>query len=253
MKAFVTGGTGNIGRNLEISLRNKNIEVFSFSRGENIQVVRRINPDYIFHVAGEIRNEYGMFDSNVVLTRDLLEASKDLEYKSFVYVGSCLELDPTNLYASTKACGTLLCQAYSRGGNKPIRIIRASNVYGGKYDNKANFIPKLFDKYCNGEDVAINPGRHDYIYIHDFVRALELIAFSTCPCNGEIFDIGSGLWYTNLEVSRMVEWVAQGKTEPDNKSYFYRGRPIKNELGFQCEYDFWNGLIQYSKDLVEGL
>jgi UDP-2-acetamido-2,6-beta-L-arabino-hexul-4-ose reductase len=57
MKVLVTGSNGFIGKNLiEYFRRVRNIEIFTYSRDNNIQELEQIvqEVDFIFHLAGVI-------------------------------------------------------------------------------------------------------------------------------------------------------------------------------------------------------
>jgi nucleoside-diphosphate-sugar epimerase len=217
MRAAVTGARGFIGRNLCERLLAERHKVMEIGRGFSMSRLYDFGPDWIFHLAAEIYDEAEMFDSNVALTYRLLEATKDLDYSAFVYVGSSSEygrssepmretdrLIPTTLYEATKGCGSLLCQAFAAAHEKRIVIARPFSVYGG-YEPEHRLIPRLLAVAGTEEELSISNAAHDFIYVKDVVRALLKIA--AAPIAGDIVNIGTGRMHSNVEVVEAVERV----------------------------------------------
>ena len=70
MRVFITGGNGFIGRRLS----KKYEDVVVYNRNEDIGVqLEEAKPDLIFHFGAEIYEDDKMFESNVVLTLEILE------------------------------------------------------------------------------------------------------------------------------------------------------------------------------------
>lgn len=214
-KIFLTGGSGFIGKNLVENLKI-NHSLYLFKRGESVKrALAKFSPDHIIHLAAEIYKEDDMFDSNVVLTYELLKNSLFTPFKSFIYVGSSSEygrkkqpmketdyLDPTNLYEATKGCASLLCQAFARKFNKPIMVARPFSVYG-KYEPEHRFIPTLIRNITKGEPTRVSNGTHDFIHVDDFIAGLRILMES--PKCGEIYNFGTGVQHNNFEVVEKVE------------------------------------------------
>jgi len=215
MRVALTGASGFIGRNLCAELQRTGHDVLPLARGYDAGILHGFNPEWIFHVAAEIYQEDKMFASNVSLTYALLQATADIDYKAFVYVGSSSEygrkskpmsetdcLSPTTMYEATKACGSLLCQAVARARGKPIVIARPFSVYG-MYEPEHRLIPRLFQAANTGAAIKLSHAVHDFIYIDDVVRALLLIAEN--PISGDIVNLGTGTMTSNIEAALTVE------------------------------------------------
>lgn len=211
---LITGTTGFLGKNLlERVIEDNN--VWCVHRNDSIvkEEVEEFNPDYIYHFAAEIYDDSKMIDSNILLTYNLLEATKDISFKAFVNVGSSSEyglkknpmnesdvLVPRTMYEATKGSATLLCQAYATIYDKPIVTVRPFSVYGN-HEKDHRFIPTLFKSFIEKTPMSISPGVHDFIYIDDFIDAVLLISKSeSSRIKGDIVNIGCGEQWTNKQV-----------------------------------------------------
>jgi len=224
MKYFVTGANGFIGKNICQRLEDDGRIVVKYNHVNILSIPR--DTEHIIHLAAEIHNEGQMFEGNVTLTMELLEAAKDLKnLRSFIYVGSSSEygeyytamkendvLEPRTIYEATKGCGTLLAQAFAREFRMPIIIVRPFSVYGPG-EPKHRLFPTLLRATTTGEHVDISRAVHDFVYIKDFVSALLQIEKLICedgPIRDslpDIVNIGSGKQIKNVEVARAVRHV----------------------------------------------
>lgn len=222
LKYFITGSSGFIGKNLLKRLECE--RVYLFNRGDNPRrAVIDNNPDVIIHLAAEIYKDEEMFDSNLRLTYELLEGARLVGVKKFIYVGSSSEygrkefpmketdlLEPRTMYEATKGACTLLCQAYHKSYGMEVVIARPFSLYG-KDEGEHRLIPTLIRKMKKNEDVEISFGYHDFIYIEDFLDGIELLINN--KCGGQIFNFGTGVQYSNIEVAEKVRKLLNSKSK----------------------------------------
>lgn len=263
-RVVLTGHTGFLGKNL--IERFENSEFLFIGRDHSlIDQISEFNPDYIFHFGAEIYDDSKMIESNLLFTYKMLEATKHLNYKAFIYCGSSSEygrkenpmketdiLEPRTMYEATKGSGTLLCQAYSKIYDKPIAIVRPFSVYG-RYEKEHRFFPTLFRKFENREKVKISPGNHDFIHIDDFIDGVLLVANSK-NLKGQIVNLGTGVQYTNLEVYEAFREVFGYDIEVEKSEDLMRTfdsdnwvadiTKAKDEFSFQPKFNLIEGLIQ---------
>ena len=261
MKIFLTGATGFIGKNLLKRLEDE--EIYCYKRGEDVfKSVTKFRPDVIFHLAGEIYKDEEMFNSNIYLTYQLLEVSKFLDIKSFIQVGSSSEygakkhsmkeidfLDPRTMYEATKGAETLLCQAYARSNNVPTSIARPFSVYGPE-EPEHRFIPTMIRKMKEDDRVEVSPGNHDFIYIDDFIDGLILLMEN--PQNGEIYNFGTGVQHSNIEVAEKIRKLLNSNSEIIELDYLLRpfdtnnwvadNRKAISNLGWKVKHSLTEGL-----------
>lgn len=274
-RIVITGSTGFLGKHL--MERFVNCEVMEIKRDLSlIKNIKSFNPDYIFHFAAEIYDEDSMFESNVMFTYNLLEHTKDVNYKAFVYCGSSSEygtknkpmsendyLEPNTLYSATKSSGTMMCKGFASRYNKPIITVRPFSVYG-LYEKSHRFIPTLFDRFVKKESVTISPGVHDFIYIDDFINAVLVITNSDSEIiKGDVVNIGYGSQWTNKEVYDIMKNIFQydidvnfvdGKlrTFDTTESWVADISKLKDKYGYFPKYSLEYGLNELHKLKIGG-
>lgn len=214
-RVAITGSSGFLGQHF---LERVGGNRYLYNKGGLISNIIEYSPDYIYHFAAEIYNESEMFESNIILTQELLEAARLIpNLKAFIYVGSSSEygrknhpmsetdyLDPTTMYEATKGAGTLLCQAYARSKGVPVVIARPFSLYG-EHEPKHRFIPTIISSIKNGEKLRVSPGVHDFIHVDDFIDGLLMLAEDPKP--GEIYNFGTGVQTSNLELVHLIEKI----------------------------------------------
>jgi len=270
MKVYITGNNSFIAKHYISFFKNKNYEVFLYTRESKIEEILDINPDIIIHCAAEIYDDSKMFESNVILTQKLLTISKNINYKRFVYIGSSSEygfknynfkedmvLDPINLYAATKACGTLLCKAHSETYKKPIFCFRPFSVYGPQ-EKEHKFFPVIFNSLKNNRKLEISPkSNHDWIYIDDFIDSTTHIIENYPDIMFDIINIGTGIQYSNLEVVKTFEKALNvsinynlsenhTKLHDTNNIWCADIEKLKYKYKYFPKYDLLNGIKQYA-------
>ena len=196
-------------------------QVYKYKRGEDISVLKEFNPDIIYHIAAELNDDLEMFKSNVKLTGDLLSIANQIDYQTFIYVGTSSEYGITNrpmqeddecypntVYACTKIMGTLFAQLTAGSAKKNIIILRPFSLYGEDEDDNRFFTTAI--KSClEGKTFNFWEGNHDWIHIDDFVKAL--VYFSSLELPGQIVNVGTGIQAGNEQVIRHIEKLCKKK------------------------------------------
>jgi dTDP-glucose 4,6-dehydratase len=221
------------------------------------------------HVDRSITDSSEFIKTNVLGTQVLLEAAKLNNVNKFVQVstdevyGSILEgswdenqpLYPNSPYSASKAAADLLTRSYYVTHGLDINITRCSNNFGPQ-QHLEKLIPLTISKLILNQKVPIyGDGKNvrDWIYVEDHCRAIYLTLTKGVP--GEIYNIGSGNEYTNLELVRillkildksesLIEFTADRLGH--DRRYSVRYDKI-SELGFKSEKNIENLLISTVK------
>lgn len=294
-RVVVTGGTGFVGANLVRYLLDAGHELHLIVRPQHatwrlesirervhIHVLdlldpaelerffRGLSPHWIFHLAvygaySSQRDLGQMIATNITATANLLHASLNVGFESFVNTGSSSEygikqhaanefesLDPNSYYACTKAAATHLCRHLARERDADITTLRLYSAYG-PYEEPTRLIPTLALAALRGQlPPLVSPQTaRDFVYVEDVCRAYLLAASRPQAERGAIYNVGSGVQTTLEEAVRQVREICQIDTLPqwgsmpnrqwDAQTWVADATKIERELGWQPECDFAEG------------
>lgn len=188
-------------------------------------------PQYIFHLAAEthVDNSFGnslrFTTTNVLGTHTLLECVKQYiaqgnDFRMFLHMstdevyGSVQDdeeprredaiFQPSNPYAASKAAAEMVCKSYERSFRLPIIIIRCNNAVS-KYQHEEKLIPKIVNCMLNGHKFPVHGqgnSKRTFVHAYDIADAFDVIVKNGLI--GSVYNIGTDLEYTVLDVIRMV-------------------------------------------------
>jgi len=262
MKAIVTGAAGFIGSNLCQKLLADGFSVTgidSFTdfyprwiKERNISPLRVHNEfefldqdlddldtvgilegaDCVFHLAAQagVRASWGRnFDiylkNNIRVTQKLLEASKGLPLKKFIYASSSsvygltptlpmLETNPVHPlspYGVSKLAAEQLCFLYHKNFGVPAMSLRFFTVYGPSQRPDMAF-HKFFKALAEDREIAVfgdGQQTRDFTFVADIVQANLAALVSGKP--GETYNVGGGHRKKLADVIRLMEGISRTK------------------------------------------
>ena len=205
-------------------------------RAETIlSVVREVQPEVISHLGAQ--SDVGTsvarpaFDAeiNVVGTVRVLEAAREVGARvvfsstgGAIY-GECLrpareddERRPGSPYAASKLSGEEYLATWNRLHETAHVVCRLANVYGPRQQPKleGGVVAVFLDRLRDGRETEIfgdGEQTRDFVFVGDVVEAL--LAAAAASASG-LFNIGSGIETSILELHRMCEVVADREQEP---------------------------------------
>jgi nucleoside-diphosphate-sugar epimerase len=217
MKMLIIGGRGFIGRNLSEFYQGR-YNVLIAPKGKPVEDFLQLKPEYIINCAAEFSESNTIFETNVGLVYKILQYVKENKTTRFIQLGSSSEYGrktfpiketdlpvPTTLYEGTKLAATNLCVCFAKEFSLPITILRPFTIYG-KYEKSWKLFPTLYRSYKEKSPIFLVEAAHDYLFIDDFLRAVDLF-INDESSSGTIINIGSGRQYLNSEVVRIFEEV----------------------------------------------
>ena len=273
-KCLITGGSGFIGSALKIELIKRGYNVVALPRQLLFKpkllekFVIEASPDLIFHLAAFgnkyfQKDENQIFETNIIGTFNLLNATKQLKFTAFINTGSSYEygvkdkpmsevdfLDTDTFYGVTKASATMLCRAFAKKYNKPIVTVRPFSVYGPN-DDEEKFIPTVIRCATLNQNLKLASGVHDWIFIDDYINGVFKVVKNIRKIQGRVVNIGTGKQITNKKVVQVIEKVFGKKIKIErsvpirnydtNISWVADNKLLKS-LGWKNKYDLTKGI-----------
>lgn len=218
MNVVVTGANGFIGQHLVKRLTKDGHKITTIDHTFLVdypdkldEIIKEANPDWIFHLAAfgnmaHQKDEFEIIEANIAGTFNLLQATRNIDYKAFVNVSSSSVLLPhQTIYSATKMGAEYLCKAYMDEYNKPIVTVRPASVFGiGEAGFR--FIPTVFRSCLENEPMILAPdATHDWILVDDLVESMVWIAIT--DNEKQTYNIASGIKTTNRAVVSLIEQI----------------------------------------------
>lgn len=228
------------------------------------------------HVDRSISNGYPFVMSNVVGSYALLESARSASVEKVLMVSTdevygsiengetdeLASIKPSSTYSASKAASDLLALAQVVTFKQNIIVTRASNNYGD-FQNQEKFIPNVIFRALNNLKIPLygdGTNVREWLHIEDHIAALDKI--SEGGVSGNIYNIGSGERYTNLEVAKLIV-TKIGKSDEliefveDRKGHDFRyaldSSKIERELGWKPKIKFTEGLDRLIQKALAGI
>ncbi len=258
-KILITGGSGFIGSHFVDRLISKGYDVHvidnragdpHLSENSNatyhlmditstavIQLIKDINPDYIYHLAAVIGSKDNTQDVkrdatvNIIGTINILEAAHLSKVNKIVFTSSSAvygvpayvgidenhPLCPVSPYGMTKRSAEEFVQLYNRLYDVQYTIFRLSTVYGTRQaaHSDGDMVADLISKYMHHLPIHLKGNgqqSRDFVYIDDVLDVLEM---SLLKGNNHIFNIGSGHGTLINELINLLNATFEIHVEPN--------------------------------------
>jgi len=260
---------------------NSNIKNYKFYK-EDINnknffknILKKYNPSIIYNLAAEthvdrsIDGPTNFINSNILGVFNILESIKNHKNKIKLIQISTDEVygdikknykskendayNPSSPYAASKASGDLLIKSYIRTYKLNAIITNCCNNYGpNQYPEK--LIPTIIYNLIKNKSIPIyGNGKNirEWIYVKDHCNAL--IKISKYGKSGENYNIGSGVVFNNIEITKKIMSIFNNLNNnivPRSIIYFTKDRPghdlrycldsskIKKLKKWECTSDF---------------
>ncbi len=294
-KVVLTGGTGFVGANLARRLlgdghdvhllvqrgytrwrldeirRDLHVhEVALSDEAALTRLLRRVRPDWIFHLAAHGAYSWQtdvdrIVHTNLLGTIALVQAALRTGFEAFVNTGSSSEYgfkdhapaedewaDPNSHYAVTKASATMFCRHTAISRRVLMPTLRLYSVYG-PYEDPMRLMPTVVLRGLEGTFPPLTrpDTARDYVHVDDVCEAYVLAATRRTQDPGAVYNVGSGVQTTLREVIDVARkefgiasepvWGGMADRSWDTSVWVADPRRIEANLGWRATRDFARG------------
>lgn len=245
--------------NKEIFLKNNNFEFYQ----ENITNINNLNIetkefDLVINFAAESHVDTSIYNPDIFIQSNVMGVNSLLTYcvknniENYIQIstdevyGSATNnffkeddnLNPSSPYSASKASADMMCNSYMKTYGLKIKTIRPANNYG-PYQQPEKLIPFSISNILEKNELEIYGDgsniRH-WLYVKDTVDGILKVIEN--GKSGEIYNIGSGVYFTNNELALMLV----NKFNLDAKAVKYvKDRP-GHDFKYAVNYDKLSGL-----------
>ena len=198
------------------------------------------------HVDRSIINADDFLNSNIYGVYNILNyIKKNKNIEKFIHIStdevygnainttfsenSCL--NPNNPYSATKASADLLIMSYYKTYKIPACITRSSNNYG-PFQHPEKLIPKTIIYSILNKNIPIygnGKNTRDWLYVEDNIEGI--LAVLRNGKNGEIYNIGSDIELSNIDIVRKI---LKFMDKPESLINYVNDRP-GNDLRYSLD------------------
>ena len=258
------------------SLFKNDLRIDVRNSAELSRAVKIIDPEVIIHLAAQplVRESYkdpvGTFETNVLGTLNLLEASKSLNnlcatlvittdkvYKNHNHLRGYVETDELggdDPYSASKAAADIAAQSWIKSfARSPVAIARAGNVIGGGDWASDRIIPDIVTAYSSNQSPilryphAIRPWQHVLDCLNGYLMLIKKMLLDGTagewnfgPPHNEKNSVAS---LTNLFANHFgfkgVAWKLDESVQPHEAGYLLLdSSKARKSLNWTDRYDF---------------
>ena len=169
---LITGGSGFLGRNLAVHLREqKDCDIMTFCRGDAKDDLNRYlsRADFIFHLAGVNRPESALeFDKgNAEFTECICRILEDQGRAPRIIFTSSTQAELNNPYGASKLKAESILRRFSAKTGAGVRIYRLNNLFGKWCRPNYNSVTATFcHNIAHGLPIMISDAAHEFQLSH---------------------------------------------------------------------------------------
>ena len=254
MKVLVTGSSGQLGSYVCERLRNAHEVIGLDIRERAIDGISAVSGDIrkggavrgavagvemVVHCAAQVSVEQSQLDpiadaeTNVLGTINMLHESVSAGVSRFVYVSSAavfgnpkyVPLDelhptePTSNYGASKLAGERFALAYGHSHGLEVVAVRPFNFYSSRADPASPYsgvMTRFAERVKEGKAPVIEGDgeqTRDFIHANDVAEFIEIVMEKE-GISGEVFNCGSGVSTSILELASLVMELGELEAEP---------------------------------------
>jgi nucleoside-diphosphate-sugar epimerase len=295
---LVSGGTGFVGKHLvkkllqkkykvnlliransnlaqfgEAELKSLSIHEYNGTYGGMDEIIKRVKPDIVFHLASLYITEHKpedipfLLDSNIELGTFLVEAMVNNNCFKLINAGTSWQhynndaYNPVNLYAATKQAFESIVHYYTEACGLKAITLKLFDTYGPE-DQRKKLISLLYHTAAENKDLEMSGGEQhiNLVYIDDvvnaFLCALDRVNEGNISRKNETFAVSSNEIIKLREFVKLFEEIVGQQCNVQFGAKEYRLREVmlpwnKGEAvpGWEPKYSLKRGLKETVKSM----
>ncbi|WP_084140148.1 nucleoside-diphosphate sugar epimerase/dehydratase [Lacticigenium naphthae] len=181
-----------------------------------MQVMRMFNPDVVYHAAAHKHvpmmesNPYEAIKNNVIGTKNMAEAAKEVGVDTFVMISTDKAVNPPNVMGATKRIAEMIVTSLNEPGKTKFTAVRFGNVLG----SRGSVVPLFSEQISSGGPVTVTDKRMMRYFMTIPEASRLVIQAGTLTQGGEIFvlDMGKPVKIVDL-AKRMIKLYGYSDSE----------------------------------------
>lgn len=176
-RILVTGSGGFLGKNLCLTLKQKNYEVLPFDRDTKESLEELVKQaDFVMHLAGINRPKTAaeFYQGNAGLTEQLISLLEQQDRKIPLLISSSIQAELDNDYGKSKKEAEDAIFAYGKKTGSPVFVFRLENAFGKWSRPNYNSVVSTFCyNVANNIPLSIRDPKAEvtFVYVDDIVNA----------------------------------------------------------------------------------
>jgi len=270
----LTGSSGFLGSAIPMHLKDNGDNVIILDSLVHPNMIEASVPeikwlDWVLHfgatksIEASFENPVDIYRRNMHSTMAALDIAISRNAR-FLYMSSYVygkpqylpvdEKHPTyvlNPYMGSKLLGEQICYQLHQCLDLSVLILRGFTFYGPQQKDD-QLIPSMIESIRNNRPIVVRDPKpeRDYLYISDFLRLIDIIVHSDYS-GFEIYNVGGGMPYKNIEVAQMANKLAgnpvpihiEGKVRRNDVAACYSNiEKVKRDFKWKPKVDLPSGL-----------
>lgn len=170
------------------------------------ELMKQYKPDLVYHAAAHKHvplmeaNPTEAIKNNVYGTKNVAEAAKNANVKSFVMISTDKAVNPPNIMGATKRMAEMIVTSLNEAGHTKFAVVRFGNVLG----SRGSVVPLFKKQIAKGGPVTVTDLRMTRFFMTIPEASRLVIQAGTLSKGGELFILDMGKPVKIVDLARKM-------------------------------------------------